>query len=77
MEMNVEVDEQEVINNMDATEIFDKSSMDGSHCKTHFGDVLLEEFSLSEIIEYYGEEDLLHEIGSDAAIKHFGIDVAK
>ena len=77
MDLTVEVDEQKVIDNLDSEEIFEMSGMDESNCKDQFGDKLLERFTSSEIVEYFGSSVLLNEIGEEEAIKHFGIDVAE
>ena len=74
MKMIVEIDEQYVLNKMTPREIFEESGMDEGDCKNNFGRYLLKEFMVSEIIKYYGERELLDEIGKEAAIKHFGID---
>ncbi len=77
MKVEVEVDVQEVIDNLMATEIFDKSGINARNCKDQFGTSLLSEFTLSELIEYYSAESFLNEIGEEAAIKQFDIDVAE
>lgn len=75
--VEAEIDEQEVIGNLSDMQIFDISGMDESSCKDYFGDQLLKIFTLAEIISYHGEAAFLDEIGDEAAIKHFGIDVAE
>jgi len=54
MTLVVDVDEQQVLDNMTAEEIFDKSGMDESNCKEYFGDSLLNQFSEAEVIEHFG-----------------------
>lgn len=77
MEMTVEIDEQKVLDNMGSDEIFTKSGMDTSNCKVFFGDKLLAEFTVADIIAYWGEDRFLNEIGQEVAIAHFGIEVAE
>lgn len=76
MEVKVEVDEQEVINSLDVGEIFKMSGIDGGMCKDCFGDDLLNEFTLQEIINYFGDSNLLDEIGESRVVAYFGIEVA-
>ena len=77
MKIEVEVDEQEVIDSFDAKEIFEMSGIGETDCKVNFGDDLLDEWKIQELIDYHGEEELLDAIGEVAAIKHFGIEVAE
>ncbi len=77
MKIEVEVDEQEVIDNLDADEIFEKSGIGETDCKQRFGDGLLDEWKIEELINYHGEEDLLYVIGEAAAINYFEIKVAE
>lgn len=75
--MKVEIDEQEVLDNLSNEEIFDKVDLDAEACKEQLGDKLLTEFTTADIIAYFGEDNILNEIGEEAVIQHFGIDVAE
>ncbi len=77
MKMKVEVDEQEVIGNIGTVELFEMAGIDTPECKEQFGDKLFREFTESEVIAYYGEVELLNEIGKATAIEYFGINVAE
>ena len=74
MDMTIDVDEQEVLDNLDPTEIFDKSQMTVSDCKDYFKTALLDEFTPQEIIDYLGDEPFLDIAGSKRVIEYFGIE---
>lgn len=77
MDLMVEVDEGVVLGNLDAGEIFQLSRLNEKDCKEEFGDDLLTEFTLKEVIDYLGVSYILDEIGEDEVVEYFDLELAE
>jgi len=40
-------------------------------------ELVLDEIDISDVVNYLGIEDLLNEIGENAAVEHFGLELAE
>ena len=71
MQFEVEIDEAEFLEQMNADEIFEKANISEANCKDRFGDGLLDEWSIQDIIDYLGEEDFLGHISEADAMEFY------
>ena len=74
-EITALIDEQDVIDNLDIDNLIEMSNMSENHCKDYFGNDLLKEFTIEELIEHHGAEEFLRAIGIGEAIKYFDINI--